>query len=101
MSVRHLRQQQQMGIERELMKEQSGALGRAGAALAAAIARYHENPNAREEQREQLLDEIADRCWQLQMQREFTGFVDGNREYIQRHYAPPAEAMARMGKPRG
>ncbi|MBY6016220.1 DUF6665 family protein [Ferrimonas balearica] len=95
MNRRYLSDQHQ-GLEWELMKEQSGALGRAGKALKAAIADYRALPDD-DPGRDAALQAVCDAVWNLEMQREFVGFVDQNLDAILAEFDVPAEALARRG----
>ncbi|GAA4903421.1 hypothetical protein [Ferrimonas pelagia] len=98
MSGRYTVGGQEHGISSELIREQSGALGEAGTALSNAIAQYQGLRGVKGPRKEQLLDEIAECCWHLQMQREFVGFAQGNWEYIKAHYDLPDGIEQRMGR---
>ncbi|MBY5991213.1 DUF6665 family protein [Ferrimonas balearica] len=97
MSVRKMREQQQVGIERELMREQSSALGRSGKALREAIVEYRALAR-NHPRRDAALARVTERLWQLQMQREFVGFVDHNLDAIVREFDVPAEALTHLGE---
>ncbi|GAA5188204.1 hypothetical protein [Ferrimonas gelatinilytica] len=100
MSVRRMRERQEQGVSTLMMREQSGALGLSGQALTRAIERYRAMAGVRGARKEAMLDEIAQCCRQLMIQREAVGFQTDNLEYIQRQYDLPEEAVARIGASR-
>jgi hypothetical protein len=79
-------------LEYELMAERADSLGRAGLRAEAALARLAE---ARQEDREDLLDDAAAEVYALFIQREICGLKNG-REVIAR-YGIPGAVVARLG----
>jgi len=87
-------------IELEIAKEQASALGRAGKKLRLSLENYqkHIDKNLNSEQDESLLDEISNNVWELMLQREFVGFVEGNLKWVRQNYLIPDEAIKMLGK---
>jgi hypothetical protein len=79
-------------LEYELMAERADSLGRAGLRAEAALARLSQ---AKEEDREDLLDDAAAEVYALFIQREICGLKNG-RDVIAR-YAIPGAVLARLG----
>lgn len=96
MNSRYFREDHHQGLEWEFMKEQSGALGRAGDSLKKAIKHYRALPPSHPE-REKALAAVSEALWQLQMQREFVGFVDSNLQTILAEFDVPKEALTKLG----
>jgi len=87
-------------IELELAKEQATSLGRAGRKLQLSLETYNkmaeEQPDALEDKA--MIKEISDNVWELMLQREFVGFIDGNLEWVKDNYFIPEEAIKLLGK---
>ncbi|MBY6185129.1 hypothetical protein KUV89_00545 [Marinobacter hydrocarbonoclasticus] len=98
MSHRH-RSEYHQGLEWEFMKEQSGALGRAGKALKAAIAHYRSLADS-DPGKADALAKVREALWHLEMQREFVGFVDANMASIVEAFDVPPEALEQRGPQR-
>ncbi|QUN04855.1 hypothetical protein KDN34_11470 [Shewanella yunxiaonensis] len=92
-SLAQLRGSKQTVLEKELAKEQSTALGKAGRRLTAALEAYqsdkaHQFRRHTEAWHHQQLTEAV---YSLMVTREFLGFVDCNIEWICQQYPlPPA-----------
>ncbi len=99
MNSRYFRDDHHQGLEWELMKEQSGALGRAGDSLKNAIEHYR-TLSSSHPKKGAALNAVSEALWQLQMQREFVGFVDSNLETILAEFDVPEEALTKLGHPR-
>ena len=84
-------------LEYELMSERADALGRHGLKVEKALALLAERLAARcgEVEREDLLNDAADKVWAFFIQREICG-LRSNRDAIQR-YGIPREVVARLG----
>lgn len=82
-------------IELELAKEKATSLGRAGMKLELSLERYNElmkeQPSNSEEHRQ--IQEISANVWELLVQREFIGFIEGNLQWVKENYAIPAKAI--------
>ncbi|RBP47155.1 hypothetical protein [Arenicella xantha] len=50
------------------------------------------------EQEMRLLKEISNNVWELVLQREFVGFIEGNLQWIKQNYVIPDEAFNMLGK---
>lgn len=87
-------------IELEIAKEQASSLGRAGKKLRLSLEDYQSKLNSSLscEQKNRLLNEISNNVWELVLQREFVGFVDGNLKWVRANYVIPSEAINRLGK---
>jgi len=87
-------------FELEIAKEQASALGRAGKKLRLSLENYQKeidhNPNMRLDT--VMLNEISNNVWELMLQREFVGFIEGNLKWVRDNYAIPDEAIIMMGK---
>lgn len=88
-------------LEYELAKERSSALGHAGRQLQQAIVRYVHGEQQRfsATQQQQALQYIADRVYNLMLQREFLGLIDNNLHWICREYQVPQQALSLLGIP--
>lgn len=87
-------------LERELVAERAGALGRMGRRLQDAIDVHQllvEVGEATGEQVDAALTAVADAAWALVVQRECSGFLGDNLRELRRHYAIPDAAVRRMG----
>ena len=85
--------------ELEIRKEQASALGRAGRKLRLSLEDFAKTvpEQLSAEQQQALLQSISDNVWQLVLQREFLGFIEGNLEWVQQHYAIPPQAISSLG----
>jgi hypothetical protein len=84
-------------LDVEILAEKAASLGRAGAAVEAALgALKSAGPDAPE--REALLDVAADAVWAFFVQRELCGLKD--EQAVIRDYAIPPEVLARLGATR-
>ena len=84
-------------IELEIVKEQATVLGRAGKKLRLSLENYQHKHNDIKAN-EALIEEISNNVWELIIQREFIGFVDGNLGWIRSNYVIPEEAIRMLGK---
>ena len=83
-------------IELEIAKEQASSLGRAGKKLRLSLENYQQNlhkPN-----QSNLIHEISSNLWELIIQRELTGFVEGNLDWIRQNYHIPDAAIKLIGE---
>ena len=87
-------------IEREVVKEQATALGRAGKKLRLSLERHNTlvATKVTVEQEQASLKEISNNIWELMLQREFLGFVDHNLKWITDNYVIPEAAIQTIGK---
>lgn len=87
-------------IELELAKEQATSLGRAGRKLQVSLENYNkvvkEQPGSLEDQA--MIKEISANVWELMIQREFVGFIDGNLEWVKDNYVIPEKAIMLLGR---
>lgn len=89
-------------IELEIVREQASALGRAGKKLRLSLEEYQVklDDGVSRDHRSALLKSIANNVWELVLQREFVGFIDGNLAWITANYVVPKEAIALIGQHR-
>ena len=89
-------------IELEIAKEQASALGRAGKKLRLSLENYQRkiDQGTIVKEDETMLSEISKNVWELILQREFIGFIDGNLQWIRDNYVIPEEAINMLGKRR-
>ena len=82
-------------LELEIIDMQSSALGLAGKKLQLSIQEYTQAKEKLfpKDNKAILLQIISENAYELMLQREFIGFVDGNMQWIQKHYAIPHEAF--------
>ena len=87
-------------LEIAIIREQASALGHAGKKLRLALEAYQEmlEGSCNQYQVDLLLDKISIAAWALVLQREFLGFIEGNMEWIQKHYHIPQGALNRLGQ---
>ena len=87
-------------LEREIVKEQATALGRAGKKLRLALQDFAKQSKygMTLEQEATMLQQISNCVWELAIQREFVGFVDGNLSWIRDNYQIPDAAITMLGK---
>lgn len=87
-------------IELELAKEQASSLGRAGKKLRLSLEDYQSklNDELSLEQKDKLLTQISRNVWELMLQREFIGFIEGNLKWVRENYVIPDEAINMLGK---
>jgi hypothetical protein len=81
------------GFAHELVAERAAALGRAGKAVEAALARLKEGRDGAE--REALLKAASVAVWQFFVQREVCGFRD--QSGVIAHYQIPRAVLVRLG----
>lgn len=83
----------------ELMKETASALHKAGDKLEKAIVAYEAkaSPNLAKPVKDALLAEIRHCCYDLLLQRECSGFVVGNQEWVRQNYRIPDEVWHQLG----
>ncbi|TQV68188.1 hypothetical protein FKG94_24190 [Exilibacterium tricleocarpae] len=95
-----LRTEKLSALELEIVEEQAGALGRAGKKLRMSLERYEsaQKNGATEAEQADLINQISSCAWELLLQREFVGFVQGNMTWITKHYKIPREAIRNLGK---
>jgi hypothetical protein len=84
-------------LEVEILREQATALGRAGKRLRVSIERFSVTQSTTATDERKLIDEVAANVWELSLQREFVGMVQGNLEWIAEHYAIPREVLKKLG----
>jgi hypothetical protein len=87
-------------IELELAKEQATSLGRAGRKLKTSLEKYNDlleqSIDVKTEQ--SLIKEIDNNVWELMLQREFVGFIEGNLQWVKANYVIPAKAIKLLGR---
>ena len=85
--------------ELEIRKEQASALGRAGRKLRLSLEDFQKTRPAQlsAKQEQALLQTISNNVWQLVLQREFLGFIEGNLDWVQQHYNIPPKAISALG----
>ena len=88
---------QYSAIELEIVKEQATVLGRAGKKLRLSLESYQQKHDDKKTD-DALIKEISNCVWELIIQREFIGFIDGNLEWVRRNYVIPEEAINLLGK---
>lgn len=88
----------QTAIELEIAKEQASALGRTGRKLRISLESYQAELDEQLNQESDLLQEIANNVWELMLQREFIGFVEGNLKWVRENYVIPDEAINKLGE---
>jgi len=88
-------------LEYEIMREQAGALGRAGSKLESALQNYYnfiaQFGSSDTTKISVLLDDIAAKMWALALQRELIGFHHNNIEWISDTFDIPAAVFGRLG----
>lgn len=86
-------------IENEIVKEQASALGRAGRKLSLSIEDYNKecDHNPDPDKLSRLINDISNSVWELAVQREFVGFIEGNLSWIKKNYVLPEEAIRALG----
>lgn len=82
-------------LEHELQGERASALGRAGRAVEAALARLADPELEQQLGRDALVREAAEAVWMFFVQREVLGLRDQGA--VIRHYAIPKAVLARLG----
>ena len=82
-------------IEAEIMAEKASALGNAGRAVEAALARLSSLETPLDAARDALLQEAAEVVWRFLVQREAIGLRDTTA--VIRDYGIPRAVMVRMG----
>ena len=84
-------------IELEIVREQATVLGRAGKKLRLSLESYQQLRDDKKTD-DTLIKEISNCVWELIIQREFIGFINGNIEWIRKNYVIPEEAINLLGK---
>jgi hypothetical protein len=86
-------------IELELVKEQATSLGRAGRKLRLSLEAYNEllNEQPSDSGELKLIHEISANVWELMVQREFIGFIEGNLQWVKQNYLIPEKAIKLLG----
>lgn len=93
-----LKSEKLTAIELEIVKEQATSLGRAGRKLRLALEEYEKKKEGCDsERKDALIENVSQGVWELILQREFTGFLHGNLEWIKKHYDIPEEVYSRLG----
>lgn len=89
-------------IELEIAREQASALGRAGRKLRLSLESYQIKLDRGlvAEKEDIYLREISNNVWELVLQREFVGFIEGNMKWIKANYSIPEEALTMLGSQR-
>lgn len=90
-------------IELELAKEQASSLGRAGRKLRLSLEAFAEFEASQSEgsprsNTNDHLKKISNNVWELMLQREFVGFVEGNLKWVKANYKIPEQALLMLGK---
>jgi hypothetical protein len=85
-------------VEKELLAEKAAALGRAGDALAAALAAYR-NVQADATRRRELRDIAAERLWYVLVQREAVGIFQ-HEGMLREQRVPPEVRLLAGPRPR-
>ena len=87
-------------IELEIAKEQASALGRAGKKLRLSLENYQTKLDIglSLEQENNFLHEISNNVWELVLQREIIGFIEGNMKWVRANYLIPDKAINMVGK---
>jgi hypothetical protein len=95
----NLRSEKLGSLEFEIVEDQASALGRAGDKLKTYVELYRAEKEELFPKHDEdiLLQQISDATYDLLVQREFIGFMDGNLEWIQKCYEIPQEAINRLG----
>ena len=86
-------------LELDLLREQSSALGRAGRKLQESIVLFQKESKSRfkKKSEKEHLQEIGNNFHALMIQRELTGFIDSNVDWIKKFYDIPDEAFQFSG----
>ena len=85
-------------LQREFLKDGATALGAAGRLLVKSLERLKRDKEKLSSADLELLHkEIAEGFYNLMLQREFTGFVDSNIEWMLCVYDVPKECFSYMG----
>jgi hypothetical protein len=91
----------QSALEAELFKERAASLGIAGEKLQSAIEEYERSvrPAAGEADRrsDALLQTVADRAYELLVQRELNGLLHENVEWLTKAYRIPDPVLRMLG----
>ena len=92
----NLQSQKLSELELEIVDIQSSSLGIAGKKLRQSIDEYETAKTKLFPKNNQtlLLQKVADNTYELMLQREFIGFIDGSSEWIKKHYGVPQEAFS-------
>ncbi len=93
-------QSQNHALELEIFKEQATALGAAGKKLRLSIQKFEsaKSEGFPKHNEAVLLKNMADSFYGLMIQREFVGFIEGNIEWIRKHYSIPDEVISLLGR---
>ena len=83
-----------------IAKEQASSLGRTGRKLRLSLERYEigRHANLTVEEKHTLLEGISNNVWELILQREFLGFIEGNLNWVKQSYVIPSEVINMLGK---
>ena len=86
-------------IEREIVKEQATALGRAGKKLRLSLESYEKlrDVDRTDAQEQGLIKEISNNLWELLLQREVLGFIENNVNWVRENYHIPDAAIESLG----
>jgi hypothetical protein len=89
-----------IAMETEIFKERAAGLGIAGDRLQRAIREYERHVTAKgraDRDSEALLQVVAERAYELLVQRELNGFLHENVEWLAKSYRIPESLMRRLG----
>ncbi|MBU3003203.1 hypothetical protein [Paraglaciecola arctica] len=91
LGIDNLQSQKLSELELEIVDMQSTSLGIAGKKLRKSIDEYEKAKTKLFPKNNQtrLLQKVADNTYELMLQREFIGFIDGNSEWVRKHFAVP------------
>ncbi|WP_133038134.1 hypothetical protein [Shewanella fodinae] len=97
-SLANLRGSKQTVLEKEIAKEQSTALGKAGRRLKAALEAYEADKTCqfRRHIEEWHIQQLTEAVYALMVTREFLGFVDCNLEWICQQYPLPQAVLKNL-----
>lgn len=82
-----------------IAKEQASSLGRTGRKLRLSLEKYEIalHANLAAEEKINMLEDISNNVWELMLQREFLGFIEGNLRWVEESYAIPSEVICMLG----
>jgi hypothetical protein len=89
-----------IALETEIFKERAAGLGIAGGRLQKAIREYERHVTAKgsaDRGSEALLQVVAEKAYELLVQRELNGLVHENVEWLAKSYRIPESLMQRLG----
>ncbi|MCL1073548.1 hypothetical protein [Shewanella dokdonensis] len=97
-SLANLRGSKQTVLEREIAKEQSTALGKAGRRLKATLDAYQTDSACQFRRHTEAwhIQQLTDAVYALMVTREFLGFVDCNLEWICQQYPLPQAVLENL-----